>query len=164
MQLQHDSIHEGGFITNGNPELQSHPSFTDRTGSLSSESYPSFIRRLSLSMKIRTILGAFVWASLPAMAENMTRSRSSSSRRSGCMNMSTVKECPNEEKAWRRTNEFDRQRFVPFICADITEHVQVGSEIKIEHGIRQTSDNEISPGISPYRHSVDEPGSRVEQG
>ena len=101
MQLQHDSIHEGGFITNGNPELQSHPSFTDRTGSLSPESYPSFIRRLSLSMKIRTILGAFVWASLPAMAENMTRRRSSSSRRSGCMNMSTVKECPNEEKAWR---------------------------------------------------------------
>ena len=92
---------KGVWITNGNPELQSHSSFTDRPESLSPESYPNLTRRLSIPMKIRAILGAFVWASLPAMAENMTRRRSRSGRRSGCMNMSTVKECPNEEKAWR---------------------------------------------------------------
>ena len=42
------------------------------------------------------------------------------------------------------TNGFDQQRFVPFIYADITEHVKFASEIEIEHGIRETSDNEIS--------------------
>ena len=35
------------------------------------------------------------------------------------------------------TNGFDQQRFVPFIYADITEHVKFASEIEIEHGIRE---------------------------
>ena len=34
------------------------------------------------------------------------------------------------------TNGFDQQRFVPFIYADITEHVKFASELEIEHGIR----------------------------
>lgn len=42
------------------------------------------------------------------------------------------------------TNGFDQQRFVPFIYADITEHVKFASELEIEHGIRATSDVEIS--------------------
>jgi hypothetical protein len=37
------------------------------------------------------------------------------------------------------TNGFDQQRFVPFIYADITEHVKFASEIEIEHGIRENS-------------------------
>ncbi len=41
------------------------------------------------------------------------------------------------------TNGFDQQRLVPFIYADITEHVKFGTEIEIEHGIR-TSDIEVS--------------------
>lgn len=35
------------------------------------------------------------------------------------------------------TNNFDQQRFVPFIYADITEHVKIASELEIEHGIRE---------------------------
>ncbi|MGQ0666263.1 MAG: hypothetical protein ACT4O4_04440 [Nitrospiraceae bacterium] len=43
------------------------------------------------------------------------------------------------------TNGFDQQRFVPFIYADITEHLKFASEIEIEHGIRgNTGENEIS--------------------
>jgi len=43
------------------------------------------------------------------------------------------------------TNGYDQQRFVPFIYADITEHLKFASEIEIEHGIRgNTGDNEIS--------------------
>jgi hypothetical protein len=43
------------------------------------------------------------------------------------------------------TNGFDQQRFVPFIYADITEHLKFASEIEIEHGIRgNTGNNEIS--------------------
>lgn len=42
------------------------------------------------------------------------------------------------------TNGFDQQRLVPFIYADITEHVKFGSEIEIEHGIRETNSLEIS--------------------
>ena len=41
------------------------------------------------------------------------------------------------------TNDFDQQRFVPFIYADITEHVKFASELEIEHGIRESSANEI---------------------
>src|SRR5574337_639909 len=37
------------------------------------------------------------------------------------------------------TNSFDQQRFVPFIYADITEHVKFASEIEFEHGIREDS-------------------------
>ena len=40
---------------------------------------------------------------------------------------------------------FDQQRFVPFIYADITEHLKFASEIEIEHGIRgEAGNNEIS--------------------
>ena len=43
------------------------------------------------------------------------------------------------------TNGYDQQRFVPFIYADITEHLKFASEIEIEHGIRgNTGNNEIS--------------------
>ncbi len=42
------------------------------------------------------------------------------------------------------SNGFDPQRFVPFIYADITEHVKFASELEIEHGIRETNDNEVS--------------------
>ena len=35
------------------------------------------------------------------------------------------------------TNGFDQQRLVPFIYADITEHVKFASEIEIEHAIRE---------------------------
>lgn len=43
------------------------------------------------------------------------------------------------------TNGFDQQRFVPFIYADITEHLKFASELEIEHGIRgNTGNNEIS--------------------
>jgi len=43
------------------------------------------------------------------------------------------------------TNGYDQQRFVPFIYADITEHLKFASELEIEHGIRgNTGNNEIS--------------------
>lgn len=37
------------------------------------------------------------------------------------------------------SSTFDQQRFVPFIYADITEHVKFAAELEIEHGIRETS-------------------------
>ncbi len=55
------------------------------------------------------------------------------------------------------TNGFDQQRFVPFIYADITEHVKFASEIEIEHGIRETSDNEISLEFATIDYLVNEP-------
>ena len=59
---------------------------------------------------------------------------------------------------WRRnTNGFDQQRFVPFIYADITEHVKFASEIEIEHGIRETGDNEISLEFAHIDYLVNEP-------
>jgi len=39
---------------------------------------------------------------------------------------------------------FDVTRFVPFIYADVSQHVKMASEIEIEHGIREVSNNEIS--------------------
>ncbi len=36
---------------------------------------------------------------------------------------------------------FDQQRFVPFIYADVTEHVKFASELEIEHGIREETQN-----------------------
>jgi hypothetical protein len=45
------------------------------------------------------------------------------------------------------TNNFDQQRFVPFIYADITEHVKVATEIEIEHGVRESSENEIEVSL-----------------
>jgi hypothetical protein len=55
------------------------------------------------------------------------------------------------------TNGFDQQRFVPFIYADITEHVKFASELEIEHGIRGTSDNEISLEFAHIDYLVNEP-------
>jgi len=45
------------------------------------------------------------------------------------------------------TNSFDQQRFVPFIYADVTEHVKFASEIEIEHGIREDSTQGIEIGL-----------------
>ncbi len=42
------------------------------------------------------------------------------------------------------TNGYDQQRFVPFIYADVTEHLKFASELEIEHGIRGGDANEIS--------------------
>ena len=41
------------------------------------------------------------------------------------------------------TNNFDQQRFIPFIYADVTEHVKIATELEIEHGVRESSENEI---------------------
>jgi hypothetical protein len=54
------------------------------------------------------------------------------------------------------TNGFDQQRLVPFIYADITEHVKFATEIEIEHGIR-TSDIEISLEFAHIDYLVKEP-------
>lgn len=54
------------------------------------------------------------------------------------------------------TNGFDQQRFVPFIYADITEHVKFASELEIEHGIRAISDNEISLEFAHIDYLIDE--------
>jgi hypothetical protein len=45
------------------------------------------------------------------------------------------------------TNNFDQQRFVPFFYADVTEHVKFAAELEIEHGIRESSANEIETGL-----------------
>ena len=45
------------------------------------------------------------------------------------------------------TNNFDQQRFVPFIYADVTEHVKFATEIEIEHGVRESSGNEIEVSL-----------------
>jgi len=55
------------------------------------------------------------------------------------------------------SNGFDQQRFVPFIYADVTEHVKFASELEIEHGIRETSDNEISLEFATIDYLVNEP-------
>ena len=55
------------------------------------------------------------------------------------------------------TNGFDQTRFVPFIYADITEHVKFASEVEIEHGIREVSDNEISLEFAHLDYLVNEP-------
>jgi hypothetical protein len=55
------------------------------------------------------------------------------------------------------TNGFDQQRFVPFIYADITEHVKFASELEIEHGIRGSDSNEISLEFAHIDYLVNEP-------
>jgi hypothetical protein len=55
------------------------------------------------------------------------------------------------------TNGFDQQRFVPFIYADITEHVKFASELEIEHGIRGAGENEISLEFAFIDYLVNEP-------
>jgi hypothetical protein len=55
------------------------------------------------------------------------------------------------------TNGFDQQRFIPFIYADITEHVKFASELEIEHGIRGAGENEISLEFAHIDYLVNEP-------
>jgi hypothetical protein len=57
------------------------------------------------------------------------------------------------------TNGFDQQRFVPFIYADITEHVKFASEIEFEHGIREdaTQGAEIGLEFAHIDYLVNEP-------
>jgi hypothetical protein len=55
------------------------------------------------------------------------------------------------------TNGFDQQRFVPFIFADVTEHVKFASELEIEHGIRGKGANEISLEFAHIDYLVNEP-------
>ena len=55
------------------------------------------------------------------------------------------------------TNGFDQQRFVPFIYADVTEHVKFASELEIEHGIRGSDTNEISLEFAFIDYLVNEP-------
>ena len=55
------------------------------------------------------------------------------------------------------TNNFDQQRFVPFIYADITEHVKFASEIEIEHAIRAGGEMEISLEFGFIDYLVNEP-------
>ena len=56
------------------------------------------------------------------------------------------------------TNGFDQQRFVPFIYADITEHVKFASELEIEHGVRESGgENEISLEFAHIDYLVNEP-------
>jgi hypothetical protein len=55
------------------------------------------------------------------------------------------------------TNGFDQQRFVPFIYADITEHVKFASELEIEHGIRAANEFEISLEFAHIDYLVAEP-------
>ncbi|MEO5957272.1 MAG: hypothetical protein ABIR36_16500 [Nitrospiraceae bacterium] len=55
------------------------------------------------------------------------------------------------------TNGFDQQRFVPFIYADITEHVKFASELEIEHGIRAKGESEISLEFAHLDYLVNEP-------
>ena len=45
------------------------------------------------------------------------------------------------------TNNFDQQRFIPFIYADVTEHVKVATELEIEHAVRESSGNEIEVSL-----------------
>ena len=47
------------------------------------------------------------------------------------------------------TNNFDQQRFVPFIYGDITEHLKFAAEVELEHGIREEGgpDRELEFGL-----------------
>ena len=55
------------------------------------------------------------------------------------------------------TNGFDQTRFVPFIYADITEHVKFAAELEIEHGIRAADANEISLEFAHMDYLINEP-------
>ena len=55
------------------------------------------------------------------------------------------------------TNGFDQQRFVPFIYADVTEHVKFASEVEIEHGIREeTQEHEFSLEFAHIDYLINE--------
>lgn len=55
------------------------------------------------------------------------------------------------------SSNFDVQRFVPFIYADITEHVKFASEIEIEHGIREGTETEVSLEFAHIDYLIHEP-------
>lgn len=46
---------------------------------------------------------------------------------------------PDSPGLGRLSNSFDSQRFVPFIYADITEHVKMAAELEVEHGVREST-------------------------
>lgn len=54
-------------------------------------------------------------------------------------------------------SSFDQQRFVPFIYADITEHVKFASELEIEHGIREGTETEVSLEFAHVDYRFNEP-------
>ena len=54
-------------------------------------------------------------------------------------------------------SSFDQQRFVPFIYADITEHVKFASELEIEHGIREGTETEVSLEFAHVDYLFHEP-------
>ncbi|HAP41197.1 MAG TPA: hypothetical protein DCQ94_15780 [Nitrospira sp.] len=54
-------------------------------------------------------------------------------------------------------SSFDQQRFVPFIYADITEHVKFASELEIEHGIREVTETEVSLEFAHVDYLIHEP-------
>ncbi|MCC6968269.1 MAG: hypothetical protein IT391_18565 [Nitrospira sp.] len=54
-------------------------------------------------------------------------------------------------------SSFDQQRFVPFIYADITEHVKFASELEIEHGIREGTETEVSLEFAHVDYLFSEP-------
>ena len=55
------------------------------------------------------------------------------------------------------SSNFDQQRFVPFIYADVTEHVKIASEIEFEHAIRETDSSEISLEFGHIDYLIREP-------
>ena len=54
-------------------------------------------------------------------------------------------------------SSFDQQRFVPFIYADITDHVKFASELEIEHGIREGTETEVSLEFAHVDYLFSEP-------
>lgn len=54
-------------------------------------------------------------------------------------------------------SSFDQQRFIPFIYADITEHVKFASELEIEHGIREGTETEVSLEFAHVDYRINEP-------
>ena len=54
-------------------------------------------------------------------------------------------------------SSFDQQRFVPFIYADITDHVKFASELEIEHGIREGTETEVSLEFAHVDYLLSEP-------
>lgn len=54
-------------------------------------------------------------------------------------------------------SSFDQQRFVPFIYADITDHVKFASELEIEHGIREGTETEVSLEFAHVDYQFNEP-------
>lgn len=54
-------------------------------------------------------------------------------------------------------NTFDVHRFVPFIYADVSEHVKMAAELEIEHGIREGTETEVSLEFATIDYLIKEP-------